>query len=137
MPADDNAQADAFVAALRMFEGSALEERIAKHAEGTLQNALETTLVAGETPEGEAWASLRKTGGRAYPNAAAHIKTRSTGNFVRVGLSGPDVYGHFGRTGKQVARPMLPSGGGSEMPPLVAKALDEATALAIAEGLDK
>ena len=127
--------ADAFIAAIRMMEGSELEERIAKHAEVTLQDAIVQTLVAGETPEGKPWAPRRKDGKRAYAEAAAHVKTRSTGNYVRVILEGPDVYGHFGRTRKQIARPMLPSGGGSELSPLVSKALDEAARLAVEEGL--
>jgi hypothetical protein len=128
---EQNTSADAFIAAIRMMEASELEERIAKHATVTLQDALVQTLAAGETPEGKPWAPLRKGGGRAYPDASGKITTKSTGNYVRVVLTGNEVYGHFGRTGKQVARPMLPSGGGSELPPLVSKALDEAALLAV------
>jgi hypothetical protein len=129
---DDSA--DAFIAALRLMEGSALEEAIAKEAEVTLQDAVKATLVAGETPEGKPWAPKRRGGGRAYVDAGSTLTTKSTGNYVRMTLTGPDVYGHFGRTGKQVARPMLPDAGAG-VPKVVSDALDLATERAIAKGV--
>lgn len=128
--ADDERQADAFIAALRLMQGSALEEAIAKEAEVTLQDAVMQTLVAGETPDGQPWAPKRRGGGRAYAAAGSTLKTKADGAYVRMTLTGPDVYGHFGRTGKQVARRMLPDAGAG-MPKEVAAALDLAATRAV------
>ena len=132
MGPERDTSADAFIAAIRLMQGTELEEAIAKEAEVTLQDAIMATLVAGETPEGKPWAPKRRGGGRAYVNAAATLKTKADGTYVRVTISGPDVYGHFGRTGKQVARPMLPDAGAG-IPPVVAKALELATERAMAK----
>ena len=130
MGPERDTSADAFIAALRLMEGTALEEAIAKEAEVTLQDAVMTTLVAGETPDGKPWAPKRRGGGRAYVDAGHTLVTKSDGAFVRMTISGPDVYGHFGRTGKQVARRMLPDAGAG-MPKEVAAALDLATTRAM------
>lgn len=132
MGPERDTSADAFIAALRLMQGSELEEAIAKKAEVTLQNAVMQTLVAGETPEGKPWAPKRKGGGRAYANAGSTLVTKADGAYVRMTITGPDVYGHFGRTGKQIARRMLPDAGAG-MPKEVADALDLATEQVITE----
>jgi hypothetical protein len=88
------------------------------------------TIAAAETPEGVPWAPRRKGGGQVYVNAAGKLRTAAMGNYVRMTLEGVDVYGHFGRTDKQVARPMLPDAGAG-MPESVSRALDEAARLAV------
>ena len=132
MSPERDTSADAFIAALRLMQGTGLEEAIAKEAEVTLQDAVQATLVAGETPEGNPWAPKRRGGGRAYVNASSTLKTKADGAYVRMTISGPDVYGHFGRTGKQVARPMLPDAGAG-VPSVVAKALELAAERAMAK----
>jgi hypothetical protein len=136
MGPEKDTSADAFIAALRLMQGTELEEAIAKEAEVTLQDAIQATLVAGETPEGKPWAPKRRGGGRPYANASSTLKTVATGNYVRMTISGPDVFGHFGRTGKQVARPMLPDAGAGT-PPVVSKALDLAAERAGAKAVGK
>jgi hypothetical protein len=132
----EDSSADAFIAFLNLMAGSDLEIAIAKKAEGTLQEAVETTINAAETPEGKPWAVTRRGGRRAYPTASSHLSTKSYGNLVKMTLEGTAAYGHFGRTGKQVARPMLPDAGAG-MPTEVAEALDKAAGQVFEENWGK
>ncbi len=119
---------DLLVVMLRELGGKDAASDIAARASIAINAALLKTLAAGETPEGMAW-EPRKEGGRAYANAASRISTASYGNLVRVTLTGPEVYGHFGARGMPV-RQMIPDAGAG-IPQSVVDAILKAAAQVI------
>ncbi len=122
---------DDLVSTLKALGARDLGARIAKVAAPLLHAALLETLEAGETPEGLAWAN-KKRGGRAYVHAASHLsEAKATGDIVRVTLTGPEVFGHFGARGMP-KRQMLPDAGG-QIPQSVTDALTQAAKTVIAE----
>lgn len=119
-----------FIAAMRMMEGNQLSIDVAETAVDTVRDSLTRTLSAGKGPEGEPWAPNRRRGDRAYPGAEGSLTVKASGAYLRATVTGPEAFGNFGRTGKQVARPMLPDAGAG-MPPSIATALDKATQIVI------
>lgn len=111
-------------AALGNLTPKAFETEVAKEVAIGLQAAVESTLSKGQTPEGQAWA-LRKAGGRAYVHASSKLSTKAYGNLVRMTLSGPEVFGHFGFKGAEPRR-MIPDAGAGT-PESVQKVLNESS----------
>lgn len=109
---------------------SDLPERVARKLGPILEQSVRATAAAGQSPEGQPWAP-RKDGGRAMAGAAGAVSVRVNGTVVRVVLEGPEVYWHFGSRGAP-RRPVIPDAGGP-MPASVARALEQATAEALAE----
>lgn len=114
---------DDIILALRELGTKDVEIRIAAAAAPLLQDEIESTLGAGQDPEGRAWAP-RKAGGRAYVNASAKVRTTNTGDLVRMTLVGPEVYGNYGARGMPVRR-MIPDAG-ANVPSSVTTALTRA-----------
>lgn len=111
------------IESLNELEKKDIESNVAAKGAPLLQAAVEATLSAGTSPEGAAWAP-RKKGGRAYANAASRITTKASGNLIRMTLTGPEVYGHFGVAGMPV-RQMIPDAGAG-IPASVTDALTKA-----------
>ena len=101
-----------------------IDERTAEIAAPLLEAALKSTAAAGQSPSGGAWAPTKK-GGRAMAGAAKAIAVKAYANVVRVVLSGPEVFHHYGVRGEP-RRPVIPDAGG-EIPPVVADVLDKAS----------
>ncbi len=121
---------DAIIASLRALGAKDLGATIAKKAAPLLQAAVLQTLAAGTSPEGIVWAE-KKTGGRAYVHAASRLTSGAFGNVVRLTLSGPEVYGHFGANGMPV-RQMLPEAGGA-IPKIVTDAITDAARAVVSD----
>ncbi len=122
---------DDIISTLKALGARDIGARIAKVAAPLLHAALLETLEAGKTPEGIAWAE-KKSGGRAYVHAAAHLgEAKANGDIVRVTLTGPEVFGHFGARGMP-KRQMLPDAGGA-MPASVTGAITQAAKTVIGE----
>lgn len=118
------------IAALRALSSADnIENKIAARASETVLAAVKKTAGAGQTPEGKPWAE-KKTGGRAYKNAASKLAGAVSGNVVTITLSGPEVFGHFG-AGAPV-RQMIPDGS-TGIPKTVSDALDKAANEVFAE----
>lgn len=117
------------IAAVRALD--AVPERAAKIAADKLDAAVKATASSGASPDGKAWAPTKK-GGRAMAKAASHIETRALGPVVRMTLSGPDVFHHFGKGDSEARRQVIPDAGGP-MPRVVSDVLEQATSEAIAE----
>ncbi len=117
---------------LRTLGGRDVAAKVASRAAVNIQLSLEKTLSAGSSPEGTPW-EARKAGGRAYANAASRVETASHGNLVRVTLTGPEVYGHFGSRGMPV-RQMIPDAGAG-IPQSVVDAILKAAAQVIGEAV--
>lgn len=62
---------------------------------------LASTIAAGTTPSGEAWAQ-KEDGGKALRNAQKAVKVRAAGSSVIVELTGVEVFHHYGAGGKPV-----------------------------------
>lgn len=107
-----------------------LPERTAELAAPALETALKATAAAGQAPDGSAWAPTKK-GARAMAGAAKALAVRAYGAVVRVVLSGPEVFWHYGVKGAP-RRPVIPDGGG-EIPSVVADVLAVASAKAFEE----
>jgi hypothetical protein len=112
---------DEMIEILRGLGGPEIAEAVARRAGPMLEAAVKKTAKAGQDPEGKAWPA-RKDGGQALEHAADHIRARSAGNIVRVTLTGPDVFHHFGATRGGVRRQVIPDAG-AEIPGSVGKAL--------------
>lgn len=117
---------DRMIAELRALGAADLPAQLAKEAAPRVQEAIRATAAAGTTPEGQAWAP-RKDGGRALADAAAHVTAKALGAIVRVTLAGPDVFHHFGKGSGEPRRRVIPDVGG-QLPPSVAKAMQDAVA---------
>jgi hypothetical protein len=115
---------DEMISALRELGEGRIGEAIAKRAAPALEESIKKTARAGQDPEGKPWAP-RKDGGPALQHAADHIRATAHGDVVRVTLTGPDVFHHFGATRGGVRRQVIPDAG-AELPPSVVKALTEA-----------
>lgn len=120
---------DEMIASFRQM--SQLPERVAERVAPALEAKLKATASAGTSPDGKPWAP-KKDGGRAMPNAAQAISVRAIGPTVRVTLSGPEVFHHYGRGSTEVRRPIIPDSGAG-MPPVVADILEEESAKAFEE----
>lgn len=107
-----------------------LDERTAEIAAPLLEQALKGTAAAGQSPAGGAWAPTKK-GARAMAGAAKAIAVKAYGKIVRVALTGPEVFHHYGVRGEP-RRPVIPDGGGA-IPPVVAAVLDKASSKAFEE----
>lgn len=112
---------DEMMAALRALgKGDEIEKLVAKRASETVLAAVKKTAEAGTTPEGVPWVE-RKIGGRAYRGAASKLSNAVYGNLLKIVLSGPEVFGHFGAGGP--VRRMLPDAGAG-LPKSVSDALE-------------
>lgn len=123
---------DQMIASLEKLGVSDVEAKLAKAGAIELQKALETSLAAGQTPEGAAW-SPTKTGGRAYNNAASKLKVTASGAVIRATVGTPEAYAQFGSKRLPI-RQMLPDAGAG-MPKSVSDALDRAFDKVMAEAL--
>ncbi len=121
---------DQIIGALKALGSKDLGASIAKKAAPYLQAAVLQTLEAGQSPEGKPWEE-RKAGGRAYANAASKVTTKPIGDLIRMTLTGPEVYGHFGARGMPV-RQMLPDAGAA-IPASVSDAIAKGAAELLAE----
>lgn len=124
---------ESLVSGLRAVGAKDFGEKIAAESVPEVQKRISDTLAAGETPSGTAWGAKKRDGGRAYPNAASKIDTKSFGNVVRTTLTGNEVYGHFG-SAKMQRRQMLPDAGAG-LPPEIEKALTIAAEKVLARTL--
>lgn len=109
------------IAQLRALDGDRLAERIAARAAPLLDAAVKGTTSRGQAPDGTPWPK-RQDGGAALEHAPDHIATKAAGPIVRMTLTGPDVYHHFGATKGGVRRQVIPDAG-AEMPAVVERAL--------------
>lgn len=115
---------DEMIAALRKLgDTDKVCATIAVEGAAALKAALTQTLDAGTTPEGVPWAP-RKGGGQAYANASAALQSQAFGPLIRVSITGPEAWGHYG-TGRMPSRQMLPDAG-SGIPASASKALQDA-----------
>lgn len=115
---------DVIVSTLNELASGGFPAVVASRAAAHIQTALQTSLAAGETPTGQKWVA-KKDGGRAYQNAASKITTKSFSNVVRVVLTGPEVYGHYGKNSKGHGMPerrMLPDTG-ADIPAIITDAI--------------
>jgi hypothetical protein len=121
---------DEMLASLRALER--LPEDAAKAAAPLIEAALRASAAKEESPDGKAWAPRKRGSGSVYAHAASHIKAQAIGTLVRVTLSGPEVFGHYG-TGRLPRRPMLPDPG--TLPASVARELERAAGAAFAKAV--
>lgn len=128
------AELDRMIAILRGLGGAEVAQAVARRAAPLLDEAVKRTASAGQDPEGHPWPA-RKDGGRALERAADHITTRAAGNLVRMTLTGPDVFHHFGATRGQVRRQIIPDAG-AEIPASVVAVLTQAARDEIAARLE-
>ena len=119
------------VKALEKLGAKDLGSKIAAKAAPHLEEALKANLSAGVSPEGQAWAPRKENGGRAYAKAASKLDVKALGDLVKVTVTGPEVYGHFGAGGMPV-RKMIPDGGDG-VPKVVAEALQKGAEEALEE----
>lgn len=117
---DGDAVLQAMIARLQAVGRSGLAD-VAAAAAPLVEEALRATARAGQTPYGESWPE-KKAGGAPLERAADHITAKAAGPTVRVYLTGPDVYHHFG-TARVPKRQVIPEG---PTPPSVAKAVAKA-----------
>ena len=87
-----------------------------------LESVIKAQVAAGQTPDGKAWAE-RRSGGRAGANAASDVHVVAIGSVLQVSVEGKSVHLHYGRTGKQVARHMIPEFG-DPLPTQYAQAIE-------------
>ena len=66
------------------------------------------------------------------PNAAKAIDVKAHGPVVRVTLTGPEVFHHYGKGSSEPRRPIIPDAGAGT-PEVVSQALDKAADRAFAE----
>jgi hypothetical protein len=121
---------DAMLASLRALER--LPEDAAKAAAPLLEEALRTSAAAEQAPDGTPWTARKRGSGPVYAHAPSRIKATAIQSLVRVTLSGPEVFGHFG-TGRLPRRPMLPDPG--TLPANLAKVLEDAASKAFAKAV--
>lgn len=104
------ADLDAMIATLRGLDGPDVERAIAARTAPLLDAAVKRTAAAGQDPDGKPWAPT-KDGGAPLAHAADHITTAASGSIVRMTLTGPDVYHHFGATRGGIRRQVIPDAG--------------------------
>lgn len=104
------AELDDMIATLQRLDGEDVERAVAARAAPLLDAAVKRTTRAGQDPDGKPWPE-RKAGGQALEHAADHITTRAAGSLVRMTLTGPDVFHHFGATRGGVRRQVIPDAG--------------------------
>lgn len=86
-----------------------LGDRAAAIAAPKLLEEVKKTAAAGTSPDGKAWAPLKR-GGRALPKAADALSVRVVGHIVQLVLRGPYVL-HNSGTGHAPQRRILPPRG--------------------------
>lgn len=118
------AHLDEIIETLRGLDRGNIAEAIAKRAAPLLESQIRRTAKAGQDPEGRPWPK-RKDGGAPLQHAGDHVHARASGNVVRITLTGPDVFHHFGATHGGVRRQVIPDAG-AEIPESVRKAILEA-----------
>jgi hypothetical protein len=95
---------------IRALRGLAtLPQDAARAAAPLVEDAIRTTVRAGQDPDGKPWPE-KKGGGPALVHAADHITTAAHGTVVRTTLAGVDVFHHFGG-GRNPKRRILPDPG--------------------------
>lgn len=105
---DGDAALAAFIDRVRRL--GKLPAEAAKLAAPLVLEEAKRTAAAGTTPDGEAWAPLKKGGGRALENAADALSVSTVGTVVVLTLTGPEVVHNYGN--KRVPqRRILPAGG--------------------------
>lgn len=107
----------------RLADGS-FDAEVQRRATPLVEAAVKASAAAGTTPDGQPWA-VRKDGGRALVNAAAAIAVKSYPGVLRIILTGVEVFAHFGKGARQVARKIIPDTG--TMPKAIADAIGQAT----------
>jgi len=78
-----------------------IDAEIAKAAAPRLEAIAKKRAAAGVDPGGVAWKPRKKDGGRAYANAAEHVRAESNGNIVTLVLEGGGEY--FGQKAERDA----------------------------------
>lgn len=118
---------DEMIASIRAIPGLGAREApgIARDVYASLQQ----TASAGQSPYGEAWAPGKKSGARVMVDAAKAITVQAIGSTIRIILSGPEVFHHFGASGKP-PRPVIPTG-------ILPLSLGNAIRLGIVKGWDR
>ena len=127
------AELDAMIAQLRSLDGPVVEQAIARGAAPLLDKAVKATARAGQAPDGKPWPT-KKDGGAALEHAADHITTTASGAMVRMTLTGPTVFHHFGATRGGVRRQVIPDAG-AEIPQVAIDAVTRAAREEIAARL--
>jgi hypothetical protein len=118
------AEIDEMIEAMTRIAGAPADA--ARLAAPLIDEAIKSTVRAGTSPAGTAWAPKKRGGGAPLVHAADAISTAAVGSVVRVTLSGVEVFHHFGAGVPR--RQILPDPG--TIPPAVARALERATAQA-------
>ena len=96
-------------ALVRSVRSFASEARSAPEVAAAVEASLRASAGAGTSPDGEAWAPGKESGGRVMAHAADAITVKAVGSVVLVTLTGHDVYHHYGAgRGKQNGKPMRP-----------------------------
>lgn len=116
---------DEMIATLRGL--ATLPAEAAKAAATLVDEAIKSTVRAGQDPDGKPWPA-KKGGGTALVHASDHISTEARGTVVRTTLTGVDVFHHFGASRGGVKRRILPDPG--TMPKGVETALRKGAAAA-------
>jgi hypothetical protein len=98
---------DDMIATLRRLAD--LPRDAASAAAPLVDEAIKTTVRAGQDPDGKAWPA-KKLGGPALVHAADHISTKAVGTVIRTTLTGVEVFHQYGAGGVQKRR-MLPDPG--------------------------
>jgi hypothetical protein len=104
---DGTAALQSMIAELEALGRDGLAE-VAREAESLVLAEAQRTAAAGTDPDGKPWPARKEDGGRALKNAAAHITVQAAGPTLRIKLTGPDVYHHYGARG--VRRQVIPDG---------------------------
>lgn len=125
------AELDEMIAMVRSLRTLAVDA--ANEAAPLIEKAIKTTAAAGQTPDGKSWAPT-KEGKKPMTNAASHITVTAAGPVVRMTLTGPDVFHHFGARG--VRRQVIPDQEG-DMPPTIKAAADEGVTRAFVKAMSK
>lgn len=105
------AELDAMIRTLEALgDPESVAASVASRAAPLLDDAVKATARAGQAPDGKPWPK-RADGGAPLANAASHVTTKAHGPIVRMTLTGPDVFHHFGATRGSVRRQVIPDSG--------------------------
>ena len=102
------AELDAMIASCRA--AGRLATDAAPEVARNVESSLKATAAAGTTPDGTAWASRKRDGGRAMADADKAVSARAIGTVILIKLTGPEVFHHYGSPPGKPPRQVIPVG---------------------------
>lgn len=106
---------------LRQLAKDDTAQEMAAEAAQLIAEAVARDLAAGRDPTTQSPWPEKKSGGRPYANAAKSLSVKVFGVVVKLTISGPEAWGHFGFRGSPKRR-MLPDAG-NEIPQTIRDAI--------------